>query len=102
MIVSVLVMHEFHAPIHREPVGVNIKETHEDAYHEPAIVKIFVFFYLFYNHHFAVGRSHDNIVGVVVREISDGTSVKICGYTIYSSRSKQEQPEWYFGVKRLP
>ncbi len=63
-------LHELHFAVHREPVGMNVPEAHEDGNHQAAVVEIRRIVYFFYDHNLAVGWSHHQILGVLYVEVA--------------------------------
>ena len=58
VVVAVLVVHELDLAIDREPVGMNIQRTHEDANHKTLVMEILILFGFLNNYNLAVGRCY--------------------------------------------
>ena len=82
MVVSVLMMHEFHSAVNRKPVRMDIEKTHEYAYHKTLFMEILVFVNFLYDHDTAVGRCHNDVLCVFLRKISDRAAEKVDHYSI--------------------
>ena len=92
----------FHMPVNGKPVGVNVEKTHEDAYHDALFMKILVFIHFFYDYDTAVGRCHNDVFGIFLGKVSDGTTEEIDNHTVQSHCHGYEEPERYLVVKTAP
>ena len=102
VVVAVLVLDEFHLAVDGEPVGMHIPQTHKDTDHESLVMEILVLFD-FLNHHDAtVGRSYDDVLGVVGAKVADGAAIEVGGDTIYGAEHNKECPEGYLCVEHEP
>ena len=72
---------------------MNVEQAHEDAYHKPTVVEISVFLDFLDDHDASVGRCHDNVVGVFLREIANRTTEKVDHNAIDDSEDSHENPE---------
>lgn len=76
-------LHEFHLTIHREPVGMNIPEAHEDGNHQAAVTEVGSILHLFYHHNLSVGWCYYQFRSILYVEVSDRTTVEVEYDTIY-------------------
>ena len=101
MEVAVLVVHELNPSVNGEPVGVDVEQAHEDAYHEALVVEVFCFFHFLYDNNLSVGRSHDNLVGLAFKE-SFGASEEVEYYGVYNTEDHNVAPEHELAVYGEP
>ena len=99
---TVLVLHEFHLSIHREPVGMNIPQAHEDGNHQALIVEVRSVIYFFYYHNLAVCRSYYELLGILYVQVANRAAVEIEHDAIYHSEDNKEYPERYLVVEGIP
>ena len=94
--------HELHSPIYRKPVGMDIGETHENAYLDTPIVEIFVFINFLDDYDLAIGRCNYNFVGIIHFEIPYRTLVEIDSDGINCTEDQYKNPKWPLCIERKP
>ena len=91
--VSVVMAHHLYESLHGKPVGMDIGDAHEDADHQPSVVEVFVFVYLFDDHYVSVCRCHHHVVGGVAFEDADGASEEIDNDGVDGGKDNEYGPE---------
>jgi hypothetical protein len=99
--ITVLVMYEFHAPVHGIPVGVHVERAHEDTDHQSLIVEILIFLHFLDDHDAAVGRSHDDIL-CIPSIVADRTAVEVDDCAINDTKEYYEYPKGNLCIKKIP
>ena len=102
MIVAVKMSDELHLAVDREPVGMDIYNAHEDGNHQTAVMEIFILVNLLNDNNLSVGWCHDNILGILRREMADRTTIEIHNKGISHSKDKEKYDEWDFSAKSEP
>ena len=95
-------VHELHLAVDGKPVCVNIPQTHEDAYHQTAVVEILVLLYFLDYDNAPIGRSDYNLLCILAVEIADRTAIEINDNTINGVKDGEENPKWDFRVEYVP
>ena len=95
-------MHQGDAAVDGEPVGMHVERAHEDGDHEAAVMKIPVLVNFLHHHDLPVGRSHDNVLGVVDVEAAHRAAVEIEKDKVEGARNGYENPERYLCVDTTP
>ena len=101
MVVAIEMLNKLHLTIYREPVGMDIQRTHEDAYHQSLVMEIGVLFSLFHHNNLAIGWSHDQLVGIAI-EIADRAAIEVKGHHPGSTKDQTKHPEGNFVVDEVP
>ena len=96
-----LVIYLFYGAIYRIPVCMNIKEAHEDGYHNSLVMEIRVFFDFFDDNNPTICWSNYNIFCVTFKS-ANWTTEEIGGYSINDKRNQKEEIKWNFIVKKEP
>ena len=91
--VAIMMTHLTHDSLHGKPVGMDIGDAHEDADHQPSVVEVFVFVYLFDDHYVSVCRCHHHVVGGVAFEDADGASEEIDNDGVDGGKDNEYGPE---------
>ena len=102
VIVSVKMAHLHYTAINGEPVGMDIKQRHEDAHHDTAVMKILILVNFLDDNNLAVGRGYDNPLCVLHSKLADGAAEEIQDNKPYNAKHHGKRPEWYLGVECLP
>ena len=102
VVVAVLMLYQLHMTVDRKPVGMHVEEAHEYRYHDTALMEILVFIHFLYHHHLAVGRSHNEVVGVVDIQKPLRTAEEIEHDEVKHGEYRDKAPEGYLGVEATP
>jgi hypothetical protein len=87
-----MVAHKFYDTFYGEPVGMNVRNTHEYRNHQAAVVEVFIFID-FFNHHYAtVGRSYHRLFGLAL-VMTQRTSEKVNDNAVNQRRKDSNDPE---------
>ena len=90
---AVVMLDELDGAIGGNPVGMDVEQAHEDAHHQTPVVEVFVLLHLLHYHDLAVGRSHDNALGVAIED-TDGTAEEVDDDEIDDATQCQDDPEY--------
>ena len=97
--VAILVLDRLHLTIHRKPVRMHVEGAHEDGNHQPAVVEILRFLDFLNDHDLAVGRRHDDSLGVFERKIAHRTAEKVHDDGIECAENSHEKPKPEFRIE---
>ena len=98
----ILVSYKLYFSVYREPIDMNIPQTHEDGDEKPAIMKVFVLFYFFNHDNTSVCWCDDKISCIFNIEKSRRTPVEIEYDSIANTKYGKETPERNFRLKAIP
>ena len=100
---TILMMHQFHLSVNREPVGMHIKEAHEDADHHALLVEILILFHFLHHDNLAVSRSYDDVFRLVfLVKDTDRTAEEIDNNAIYDAENCYKAIERYVCLEGTP
>ena len=87
--ISLLVEHRLDTAVHRIPVGMDIRDAHENGDHQPPVMEIFTLVHLFQHHNPPVGRGYHRAFRRTV-ENADGTTEKIEHPPVEDNAARQQ------------
>ena len=76
MEVTIFMLDRLDMSVNRKPVGMDIKQRHENGNHNPFVMEILVFLYFLKYYYLSVGWSNDQSFSVSVEE-ADGTPKEV-------------------------
>ena len=76
MEVTIFMLDRLDMAVNRKPVGMDIKQRHENGNHNPFVMEILVFLYFLKYYYLSVGWSNDQSFSVSVEE-ADGTPKEV-------------------------
>ena len=100
--VTVLMLHLFYYTVNREPIGMNIEETHEDAHHDALLLEILILKDLLNHYHLTVSRSHDKVIRLICTEQTYRATEEVQHNTPYCTEDDNKDSKWYVTVERPP
>jgi hypothetical protein len=95
-------MHELYLTVNREPVSVYVPKIHEDAYHDTRLMEVFVLLNFLNYDDTTVGGSHNDIIRIILLEISDRTTEEVYDYTINCNSDYCKTIERNVGLEGTP
>ena len=100
--VAVVVGYGLHFAVNGEPVGVYVKETHEDAHHDATLVEVDILVDFLDYYYAAIGWSYYQARCVFFGEEAYGAAEEVDDDAVYGAHDCREAPERHLAVYETP